>query len=82
MISVVDLAVVSLQKIKLASFEEHFEAKVCYVLFVVQLCELYMVSLKTTSCSTLCQLSRDLAGLQGSREHSGMGTGEAGREEN
>ena len=35
MISVVDLAVVSLQKIKLASFEEHFEAKVCYVLFVV-----------------------------------------------
>ena len=34
-ISVLDLAVVSLQKIKLAAFEEHFEAKVCYVLFVV-----------------------------------------------
>ena len=34
-ISVLDLAVVSLQKIKLTAFEEHFEAKVCYVLFVV-----------------------------------------------
>ena len=35
MISVLHLAVFSLQKIKLAAFEEHFEAKVCYVLFVV-----------------------------------------------
>ena len=34
-ISILDLAVFSLQKIKLAAFEEHFEAKVCCVLFVV-----------------------------------------------
>lgn len=38
-----------------------------------------MVSLKTTSCSTLCQFSRGLAVLEGSKEQAGWGLGKDGK---
>ena len=51
MISVLDLAVFSLQKIKLAAFEEHFEAKVCC--FICCVCELiwYVLRLRAVQHS-------------------------------
>ena len=74
------MAVVSLQKIKLAAFEEHFEAKVCYVSFVVYVNYTWCL-LRIRAVQRFLVWSRlgRAGGIKGT--HIGRWTGE-GREEN